>query len=642
MPPKSSEPVRIVARVAALTLAAAPLFATTAFATAAPRAAAAASDPVVIRLDGEDIHWSELAAWLVYTEGERAADSYIVHQLVEREAARLGMRVDDALVRERIEEQIAERVAGAFNGDRAGWLAEIESLGETEARHIERRGTSVRTELLVGAILGAEREVSEDQVVQLFERRYGRGGRLLFLRALRRKLVVATPPGGGTLEQRREQLARTKARLTEELNALRARAIAGEDVDELVATHGQDPDLAATGGVFPGPFQAAEWPIEVVDAVYALAPGEWTAPLYGRGYFNIFQLVREEQASFDELAPALREELRTRPADAGETARLMSSLRDRAEIRRLPAMSTRGSDPAEPVLLIDDEPVSRDTLARWTLRSGTVSSSVAEFVKERTVRRRAREAGIQPTREAIDARLQTELDAIIETLYKGDRERWLADLRRRGTDEERAVREFRGRVELDLLVEFLLIEEREVAPEHVRATWERRYPHGRELDLRVLRQVVRLDAASAALPEAERLQVAATRRKETQAQLENLRQRALDGEDFGTLAQGFSDDDKTRASGGRYADVFPYWELDAATQGVIDRMQPGQISEPVWIGPAGFLFELTSARDVPFESVAEELEEELRTRRSSAAERSAFLGAMLGDHTYEILDANLP
>jgi len=62
-------------------------------------------------------------------------------------------------------------------------------------------------------------------------------------------------------------------------------------------------------------------------------------------------------------------------------------------------------------------------------------------------------------------------------------------------------------------------------------------------------------------------------------ELEKLRQRVLDGDDFGALARAHSDDKVTAANGGSLGWVNP-GQLSPQFQQVMDKVQVGQISEP--------------------------------------------------------------
>ena len=118
-------------------------------------AAPPARDPVVIAIDGRPIPWSRYAEWLVRTQGEERFERFVGPLLVEREAARRGIDVTRDEVLARVEQEIAERVQGAFGGDRERWLAELAASESDATEFVATRAEKVRTILLVDRLLQA-------------------------------------------------------------------------------------------------------------------------------------------------------------------------------------------------------------------------------------------------------------------------------------------------------------------------------------------------------------------------------------------------------------------------------------------------------------------------------------------------------
>lgn len=599
-------------------------------------------DPVVITIDARPVPWSRYAQWLVRTEGDDRFERFVGPRLVEREAARRGVDVSREEVLARVHAEIDERVQGAFAGDRERWRAELASLETDEREFVERRAAKVRTILLVDRLLQQRRTVSDDEVRALYERRYGPGGRTLHVRALRLRLVVPTPEGGGSVEARRALREAALAELDARLRALRARALSGEDFAALADAQGEDPELGP-GGAFEAAFDPANWPAAVVEAVGALEPGGITEPLYGRGFVNLFQLVRAERTPFDTVETELRNELLARPGDALEVTELARELRAAAEASRLPALASGGESGDAPVIAIDGELVRRDEYAAWIAREQPGRVLPREFVRRSLLREEARAQGIEVSDEALALAVEREVAGVIARLYRGDPERWLADLERHGSDEERTRRKLARRLELDLLADGLVLRTREVEPRAVRALWEARYgPGGRRVDVRLLRRTVELPPEAGALGDEARTRLAEERHAALAGELADLRRRAEDGEDFATLVERTSDDPETRARGGRPPGGFSLAASPEPLRAAIAALRPGEVSPPVRVGPFEYLVQLVGEEVVPFETVEAALTAELAAEPPTAAERVGMSSALLARHAWEYFPERLP
>ncbi|TDJ70193.1 MAG: hypothetical protein E2O39_10410 [Planctomycetota bacterium] len=596
----------------------------------APVAAGAAQDdaaPAIV-IDGVGIPWRTFAAWLVELRGEARVDSFVTVHMIERTAREVGVTVSDEDVLRHVREQVDVRVERAFRGDRSRWLAELEHLGSTEREYELRQALETRPGLLADGILAAERVVTEEDVRTLFERRYGRDGRRLVVRALRLRLVVPTPEGEVSTGQRQQLTRETKARLVARLRVLRDRAAAGESFTDLIAKYSEDEASRRQDGVLEQQVDRGGWPAEALDVVYALAPEEISAPVYGRGHYNLFQLVREERVALENVADALREELHARPADAGEMQDLRARLRDGCVVEVRPAMTSGGDAPDDVVLAISGQEISRGTYAAWlgVSRGSTLARS---FVEGWLIEREARAAGITVTAQEVQARVDMEIQGLIDRFFDGDKQKWLLDIARKGSTEERNRRERTVRARVDLTVEQLMAAARVIGPEEVRAHWEATYgPGGRLLDVRMIRQAIVLPTDIAGIPREELNAIAEAAIGKTMGELAELRSRALAGEDFGVLAERHSDD-PTRANGGRAPERFPFTNFPDTVRSALFALKPGELTEPVQIGPACWLFELAGEEIIPLERVANAVRAELEAELPGATERAGYMNTAL-------------
>ena len=137
-----------------------------------------------------------------------------------------------------------------------------------------------------------------------------------------RELFVAAPAGA-------EDNVATKAKI----DAIRARAVAGEDFVTLVKSMSDSP--SKTNGGIIGPLNLEDINPTVKDVVANLKPGELSEPLVmPKGGYEIFKMESRETPvvqPFDKVKPAIEQRVRESRLD-DETEKLLSRLRAQAVI----------------------------------------------------------------------------------------------------------------------------------------------------------------------------------------------------------------------------------------------------------------------------------------------------------------------
>ncbi len=589
----------------------------------------------VLTVDGQPSPWDAYAGWLVERRGEAFLRGFLQRHLVLHAARRAQLEPGQEAIDARVRADIAARVDGAFHGDEAAWRRELERLGIAPDLHLAQLAEEARHSLCAAALLSRSRAVEPAQIETLFERRYGRGGRRLSLRTLGLPVVVATPASGQiSPEQRRRAEAEARALREAELEALRARALGGEDFADLVREFAQGPEGHTAPE--PRPFDPARWPTALLDALYALDVGAISPPLAGRGHVCLFQIVDEEHTELESVRAELARELSQRDADAAEASQLHARLLEEASVEVLPALWSGSADMNEAVLRIDGEDVPRLSLARQlVLHEGAAQAS--RFAQEQVVAQVAAEAGIESDPDQARRIARFEVDTAIERFHHGDVERWRQTLARRGRDEASALRERAAYARADLLVDGLLTQQREVDPEDLRRLWEQRTgPQGAVLELRQIVRSLALPPEVRGLDLAAQRQAQVERNKVVSAELEAVGQRLDAGEDFAALARELSEDHASASAGGALPGG-PHWEtLPDVVRARLLALTPGERSEPLVVGSTLRIYELLSRRDIPLASIEEELRAELLARRPSAAQRTTFLARLMQGHTWKL------
>lgn len=279
------------------------------------------------------------------------------------------------------------------------------------------------------------------------------------------------------------------------------------------------------------------------------------------------------------------------------------------------------TDAAVTVMTVDGVALDRGAFLRWLLRAHGEQDArrMADTVR---IERAAFEAEIAVAHDEVEERTRADLERVIEHEHHGDRDRWLRSLELTGRNEEQFMRELVVRKRLELMVEKLVLREREVPEEELRRAWEERHgENGTRIDLRW----IRIDAASAEDLEAVR------------AEAQDLRRRILEGEDFATLAEKHSDDAGTRIRGGRPGKKFKLLHLPSPLIEPVRALGAGEVSEPLTDELAVWLFEVTAIEVTPFEEAREALLAELRTRRPTEVELAAKRMLLVRDAEVRVL-----
>ncbi len=619
-------------------LLAAPLLAL--LATHAP-AQEPASRPV-LRIDGEPVSAAEFENWLVRLRAETLAHAFVQQRLVRREAAALG--VDDVAdrVKEIVEGEIQLRVDKVYRGDRSKWVEELAAAQRTPEGRITERTIAVENEELLRAVAAHDRVIPREKLEREWNHRYGKKGRNFDVLLLFKRLTVPSVPGA-TAQERREQQERLKEELRAEMTKLRDRVHAGESFSELVAVHSEDAETRARGGATAAGLDTVLWPDAVLDELAKLPPGEVSEPHFVRGGYWLVQMRKLTVTPLEQVEDELRRVLIERGPESDETSAVLNRLWEGVEFEVLPAAYLRpeaeavGRPADEPVLRIGAETVPRAELARWLAR--TQGELVARrFAEDRVLARVGAKQGLAFSDEDVLRRVDADIDAMVEYYFKGDREKWSRQVLGRGRTLETYRRDMSFKTRGDMIAEHMVKKDRVITDDAVRAAWTEKHGEGGvSLDLRMI--VIEPTPPDTPLEtppeEKERLieeAIAAAR-----AQAEDVVERIEDGEDFASLARKFSSDPGSRDNGGKPAAGFKYGSLGPDVVRAIEALKPGGVTAPVQVGFSFFVFELIGRVVVPFDDVRDALREELKERRPTGLETSAYRNVLMREVLVEVL-----
>lgn len=286
----------------------------------APPPAAAAACPECARdrapvamIDGTPITRAEFKEYLLAQFGEARIETFVNEKLLEREAARLGIKVTPDEVKDWVEERIREITA----------TPEYRMARPEDIR--AGLGPQAAMGLLVERLVKARR-TSEEGIRHEYELRYGerrRGRHILFQVTQRGKDGKLDPAA----------VLAAKKRAEETLAQIRN----GADFGELAKKISEDRGSAPHGGELPE-FGKGDMVPEFAEVAFALKEGEISEPVLSPFGWHLIQITKVVPPAkpFDEaLAAELRKESAMRPIDRNEMQRLLDELRAKAKIEVL-------------------------------------------------------------------------------------------------------------------------------------------------------------------------------------------------------------------------------------------------------------------------------------------------------------------
>jgi len=276
---------------------------------AVPGTTGASKPQVVAVVNGEPISRTELGREAVRQYGREVLEAMVNKRLIAQECQRRGVAVTQAEVDAEI-----KRLAQRFNLPLDQWLKLLEDeRGITPEEYAE---DIVWSTLALRKLAGEKLKVSQSELAQEFERRYGP--------AVDVRLIAC-----GTLEKAKQVLAKAKAN--------------PEHFGKLAKQYSEDTSASLEGRIQPIRKHCGFEQIE--QAAFSLQPGEVSDIIEAGGQYLILRCERKLPGSqtvrFQEVAPQLEEVIRERKLReaAGE---IFQALQDAAQVVNAAADARRG------------------------------------------------------------------------------------------------------------------------------------------------------------------------------------------------------------------------------------------------------------------------------------------------------------
>ncbi len=259
---------------------------------------------VEVRYNGRTWTFSrnEFRDWLIRFQGQSLAARFVQALRLGELAREYGFEVTEAVVRDRTEQELEERVQVAFDGDREAWLEELRRTGRTPERLMAQRMIENRMHLEAEAVAQARRVVTDEDIEEEFRKRHGPGGLTWEVSPLSVRYLQPNPPDGTPPDERRRLRNEARLELEDRMQVLYEQLTAGADFDAMVEKHGDDLSSLTRSAQFPDPFPSPDWPRDKLDNMQSLPVGAYTEPVYARGAYHILRIDTRRVAHLDDEA----------------------------------------------------------------------------------------------------------------------------------------------------------------------------------------------------------------------------------------------------------------------------------------------------------------------------------------------------
>ena len=586
---------------------------------------AVGSDPIVIRVDGAEVTRTEYEDWLLLQRGELDAPTYARVLALRIRAGHNWMALSEAQLLQDATQDVEERLAEAFGGDRDAWIAELMREGRTPKGVIAERAVLLEPELYASHLMRVETNaVGEQEIQGLWEERYGPGGKAPVVRLLRKRFVVPFAPGEDTAS-RRTRTEELRNALHEEMAALVARGRGGEAFETLVRAESDHPSKADGGRPKDDGWRRG-MPLDALRTVVDSEAGSLSEPIFAQGAFWILRLEGVHETPYDSVRQELLEELQAR--GRSRATELLEGTAESAlefALAVQPALlDPTGTDATETLFRAGQEDVRRGEYARW-LRRWHGEREVTRFALERRLRTEANAKGLVLDAQELEQGLARARATAIELEAGGDEVAWLAAFERRGLSEASWRRGALRRLELEALEDALARAGRTPTEDELRLLWERQYgPEGLRRRVRWIQ--LRVPSVAPETPSDRRAAERERLEAKTLERARALRAEVEGGAEFAALAREHSDDAATSARGGAPADDFRIEGLPPEVLAGLDPLAVGEVAAPILLSTKDsvVLIQLVERVHSPFDTVRADVLAEWMRLPATLPERAAL------------------
>ncbi len=305
----------------------------------APALPQAAEEPlpegVIARISAPDLEPVEITReeyleHLYAVAGKRQVQQMARDILLQAEAGRYGIEIDEAEVQRRVE----ERLRSLQESPRPRpFEEELKRNGQSLEMFRAIVEQETRTDMLKDALVRATRVVTDERLKQEFENRYGPGGVKLRLRHI---LVMPNFLKAEEVRAGRKpneiDMEELRARARERIEEAARRIQEGEDFAAVAAEVSHDRVTRDQGGEIKN-YNGRLYGPAFRDAVMSLDPGGVSDIVESGAGFHLVQLLDRTETRFEDVREELIEEILTAEPTWQEKTALEQALLSRARIQ---------------------------------------------------------------------------------------------------------------------------------------------------------------------------------------------------------------------------------------------------------------------------------------------------------------------
>ncbi len=285
---------------------------------------------IVARLGSEEIGLQEYQDYLYQRMGKRPLHQLIDSKLVQQEARRYDIQIEESAVQAAVEERLQQARQGRPEEE---FLRNLRQGGLNLELFTHNLHDDVVQELTLNALVRATRVPTDTLLQQAFESKYGPGGSKVevrhilimpnFLRA--EKIKAGANPKDLDLQALKAEARQRAEECLQRLNA-------GEDMAALVAKYSHDQVSLKNQGILPS-YRPGLYGTAFTEAVKTLAPGAYSQVLESGAGFHIVQVVSRVVTQFEDVRATLVEEVMRAEPTWQEREQFLRGLREAADIQ---------------------------------------------------------------------------------------------------------------------------------------------------------------------------------------------------------------------------------------------------------------------------------------------------------------------
>jgi parvulin-like peptidyl-prolyl isomerase len=285
---------------------------------------------VVARLDGDDISKQTYLDYMYQRFGKRGVREMVGDILVEREASRYAIVIDELKVTRLADER---EVGARRSMDEAAFLANLERNGQDYTLYRVGLEIEVRNELRMSALVRKTRVATDQKIDQLFERKFGLGGvrmRVRHIVAMPNLLRAETVRGG--VDPSSIDMAEIRSQARARAESARARLAGGEEFTAVAAELSHDRVTKDRGGEIQN-YNGRLYGPGFRDALNQLEIGQVSGVVESGAGFHVVELLERSETSMAEVREALIDEILDAEPNFQEMAGLRNALIEGADLR---------------------------------------------------------------------------------------------------------------------------------------------------------------------------------------------------------------------------------------------------------------------------------------------------------------------